>query len=262
MIAVDAPARRGVRVLWRLIAVVVVVHLFFIGDLGPWRAWSIAGKGGEREIGWNPADTAAAMRWAETRMSAGLNDRNDYAAVRAAAERAVRLSPRDGELLRRLARVEVAAVGVLPLDRSGRERIARMYRDSAALQRTNPFVPSELAAFLLDAADPAGARRAAERALEIEPEAVAPRLLLARAILETGDPDRALELIRELESLAGRHAAEARTSAYARDLLTIDPTLVRQLRARIESARQPRSTDPRFGLEDQEDKAGSSRPVD
>ncbi len=106
------------------------------------------------------------------------------------------------------------------------------------------------------------ARRAAERALEIEPEAAAPRLLLARAMLETGDPERALQLIEELESLARQHAAEAQTSDYARDLLVIDPALVRQVRAGIGAARQAQAQDPRFGPEDQEDKAGSSRPLD
>ena len=263
VIAVDAPARRAVRPLWRLLAVGVAVHLFLIGDLLPWRDWS------QRPTTpvppatvWNPADAEASMLRAEARLARGLRDWDGYAALRSVAERAVQLSPRDGELLRRLARIEVAAVGVLPLDRAGRERIAGLYRDSAALQRSNPFVPIELAAFLLDTADPAGARRAAEKALEIEPEAATPRVLLARAFLETGDPERARSLIDEAEALVRRHAAEAQTSDYARDLLTIDPALVQQVRAWIDAARQAELVDARFGPEDQEDKAGSSRPVD
>ena len=193
------------------------------------------------------------MLWAEAQLSQGLSDRSVYATLRPVAERAVQLSPRDGELLRRLARIEVAAVGVFPLHRAGRERIARLYRDSARLQRSNPFVPIELAAFLLEAGDPTGARRAAEKALEIEPEAAVPRLLLARAMLETGEPERALQLIDELESLAREHAVEAQTSDYARDLLVIDPALVRQVRAGIDAARQAQAAEPRFGPEDQED---------
>lgn len=267
VIAIDAPARRAVRPLWRLLVVGVAVHLFLIGDLAPWRAWSqrrtIPATGvAQTTIDWNPADAEASMLWAEARLSDGLHDRYAYAAIRPVAERAVQLSPRDGELLRRLARIEAMAVGVLPLHRAARERIARLYRDSARLQRSNPFVPIELAAFLLDAADPAGARRAAERALDIEPEAVAPRLLLARAMLENGDPERALRLIEELESLARQHAAEAQTSDYARDLLLIDPALVREVRAGIDAARQAQAEDARFGPEGQEDKAGSSRPMD
>jgi hypothetical protein len=263
VIAIDAPARRAVRPVWRLLVVGVAVHVFVIGDLAPWRAWSQRGtpSAAQPMNGWNPADAEASMLWAEARLSQGLRDRSVYATLRPVAERAVQLSPRDGELLRRLARIEVAAVGVLPLHLAGRERIARLYRDSARLQRSNPFVPIELAAFLLEAGDPAGARRAAENALEIEPEAAVPRLLLARAMLETGDPERALQLIDELESLAREHAIEAQTSDYARNLLVIDPALVRQVRAGIDAARQAQVADPRFG-EDQEDKAGTRRPVD
>lgn len=202
------------------------------------------------------------MLWAEVRLSQGLHDWSAYAAARPLAERAVQLSPRDGELLRRLARIEVGAVGVLPFDRAGRERIASLYRDSEALQRTNPGVPIELAAFLLDAGDPAGARRAAERALNIEPQAVAPRLLLARALLEAGDPERARKLMDEMESLMSRNSAEAQTSDYARDLLTVDPALVRQVRAGIEAARQAESAGARFDPGSQEDEAGSSRSMD
>ena len=86
--------------------------------------------------------------------------------------------------------------------------------------------------------------------------------MLARALLDTGDPDRALEWVEELEALAQKYADEAQTSDYARDLLTTDPALVRQVRAGIEAARQPRAGDARFGSENQEDKAGLSRPLD
>ena len=268
VIAVDAPARRTVHPVWRLLAAGVAVHLFLIGDLAPWRGWSerraapLTSAAAPRATAWNPPDAEASMSWAEVRLSQGLHGWSGYAALRPVAERAVQLSPRDGELLRRLARIEVAALRVLPLDRTGRERIARLYRGSEALQRSNPFVPIELAAFLLDAADPAGARRAAERALEIEPEAAAPRLLLARAMLETGDSERAQKLIDEMESLVSRNAAEAQTSDYARNLLTVDPALVRQVRAGIDAARQAQSADPTFDPEGQEDEAGSSRSMD
>ena len=266
--AVEGPARRTVRPSWRLFAVGVAVHLFLIGDLAPWRGWSERGAtpapsgSALRATVWNPADAEASMLWAEVRLSQGLHDLSAYAAARPLAERAVQLSPRDGELLRRLARIEVAAVGVLPFDRAGRERIASLYRDSEALQRSNPGVPIELAAFLLDAGDPAGARRAAERALNIEPQAVAPRLLLARALLEAGDPERARKLMDEMESLMSRNSAEAQTSDYARDLLTVDPALVRQVRAGIEAARQAESAGARFDPGSQEDEAGSSRSMD
>ncbi len=255
--AVDAPARRAVRPLWRVLAAGVALHLFVVGDFGPWRDWSRLQSGSAAtERAWNPADAEQWMRLAESRVSNGPRDREAYAEARSAAERAVRLSPRDGELRRRLARIEVASIGVWPLDRAGRERIAGLYRRAAELQRNNPSVPIELAAFLLDAEDPVGGRRAAERALEIEPEAAVPRLLLARALLELGEPQRAAAMLDEASGRAREHAVEAASGGYAGDLLIVDPALVRQIRGRIDAARQPGSHEPRFGPEDQEDEAG------
>ena len=264
VVAGDGPARRNVRPLWRLMVILVAAHLFVLGEYAPWREWSqtraLAATAGAGQ--WNPADAEATMRGAETWLSANGLDLDAYSAARAKAERAVQLSPRDGEMLRRLSRIEVAAVGLLPLDRAGRERIAGLYRAAAELQRNNPFVPMELAAFLLDAADPVGARRAAERALEIEPEAVAPRLLLARAMLDLGHVERAARGVEQLEQLARQHVDEARTSSYAGDLLALDPTLVQEIRAAIEAARQQGENDPTFGSDHQEGEAGSSRPMD
>jgi hypothetical protein len=62
---------------------------------------------------------------------------------------------------------------------------------------------------LLDTGDPAGARRAAERALSLEPESVTPRLLLADALIECGseqDLSRAVTLLTEARERAARWA--------------------------------------------------------
>ena len=69
---------------------------------------------------------------------------------------------------------------------------------------------------LLAASDPGGARRAAETALSIEPDAVLPRLLLAEAFLATDDREdleRAAALADETENLARRHAERPRYSS-------------------------------------------------
>jgi len=268
VIAVDAPARRAVRPLWRLVTAFVVLHLFVIGEVAPWRAWRAPAVGPfdpeSLVSGWNPADAEALLRGVERASNWNQLEGAGYFTLhlRPLAERAVRLSPRDGELLRRFARLEVVALGVDPLHRAARDRIASLFRRSAALQRTNPFVPMELAAFLLDTGAPGAARRAAEKALEIEPEAASPRLLLARALLETGDPDRAENLLDEAAELERRYADEAKTADYASNLLTLDPALVAQVRAGIAGARQAEPGDARFDPEDQEDEAGSSRSMD
>ena len=247
-IAVEGPARRPTRSLWSWLAVALVLQLFAIGEIAPWRSWALARAGGAEEsaAAWNPADAEAAMRHAERRATLGPLELDDYARVRLLAERAVRLSPRDGDLLRRYARIEAAAVLEAFPDRANRERVARLFLRAADLQRSNPFVPLELAAFLVDAGDAPQARRAAERAIEVEPAAPVPRLLLARAFLDAGEPERAAIILDEAEALAREHAAEATTGDYARDLLTLDPRLVSQVRAGIAAARQSAAGEPRF----------------
>jgi O-antigen ligase len=235
-IGIEGPARRRVRPLWRWLAVGVVVHVFVVAEIAPWRSWS-AGKGTGAE---------ALMRRAEVRAGAAPLDWKGYAEVRRLAERAVDAAPTDGELLRRHARIEAAGVLGLYPDRANRERVAGLFVRSEELQRFNPFVPMERAAFLLDTGDPVAARRAAERAIEIEPAAAVPRLLLARAFLDVGQTERAAASLDEAEALAAEHAAEAGAGDYARDLLTLSPVLVAEVRRKIATARQPAPEDPRF----------------
>ena len=264
VIGTDAPARRSVSPFWRVMVVVVAGYLFVIGDVAPWKEWSERDSSDSpaRHDTWNPSDAEAAMRRAEAMATRGALDWAGYAEVRRLAERAVRLSPQDGSLLRRYARIEAAGVLGLFSDRANRDRVAALFRRSIELQRTNPFVPLELAAFLLDSGDAAGARRASERALEIEPQAAAPRLLLARALLETGDPVRSADLLDTAEALEREHVREAQASAYARDLLTLDPRHVRQVRDAIEVARQLQTPEARFDPGHQEDRAGRGRSAE
>lgn len=253
VIAVEAPSRRSVRPAWRLLVAALVLYLFVVGEGIPLRAWVEQETPGSPGAIGNLADAEAWMDHVEHRHRSD----SDYfiSEGRPIAERAVSLSPRDGELLRRLARLEVESLAVDPLHRAKRDRIVSLFERSGTLQRSNPFVPMELAAFHLDTGSPAAARRAAERALEIEPESASPRLLLSRAHLDAGDVDRAEEWLASARAAARSHADEARVSPYARDLLTLDPGLVGRLREGIRAARQPDSEDPRFE-EDQEEEAG------
>ena len=67
----------------------------------------------------------------------------------------------------------------------------------------------------------------------LEPAAVLPRLMLARALIARGEPvsmNAAAVLVREAESLARAYASLPQLSSYARLLLAADPRLVQELR--------------------------------
>jgi tetratricopeptide (TPR) repeat protein len=167
-------------------------------------------------------------------------DLDAYAAARAAAERAVRLSPRDARMWRQLAQVETLAFRTLLHDAATRDRAARAYRQAESLEPHNPFLAVDLAKLLVDGGDAEGARRAAERALELEPESALPRLLLADALLAARAPGaaaRASALLDEASQKVSRWAAADR-SAYGRGLLSVDPRIVSRLRGDIERIRR------------------------
>lgn len=164
-----------------------------------------------------------------------------YARARELAERAIALSPLDAETHRGLARVEARACRQWPFA-SCRDRARALYERAAGLARSNPAIPIELAGFLLDTGDPRGARRAAERALAIEPESTVPRLLLADALISIGGPAAlraARERIAEADEGAARWA-EWRREPYGRMLLAVAP----EVRARL-GARLARASDDR-----------------
>jgi hypothetical protein len=113
--------------------------------------------------------------------------------------------------------------------------VAERFARAEELSRYDVTIPIELAGFLLDTGDPAGARLAAERALAIEPEAVLPRLLLADALIETRTEDgleRAALLLEEAQGKARRWADWAR-EPYARLLLGLDRSALERLQQKI-----------------------------
>jgi O-antigen ligase len=235
---------------WTLLVV------FAIGDVAPYLAWRAADSTPQPRGRLGEADAARLERairlnpiradyW--TRRAAHLSsDESDwtvetYAEARRSAETAVRLSPLDPETHRHLARVEAAACLLLFRDVKTRERAAARFRHAERLARRTPFIPLELAVFLLENGDPTGARRAAERALELEPESVAPRIVLAEALLEQGGPDapeRAARLVAEAEAKFERWADWLTAGDYARELLRPNPRLLDEIGRRLAEARE------------------------
>ena len=91
--------------------------------------------------------------------------------------------------------------------------------------------------FLIDVGDPAGGRRAAERALSLEPESVLPRLVLADALLAegaAGSGQRAEALVREARDKAQRWSSWVERSEYASELLSLDPAALERIRRRLD----------------------------
>jgi len=238
------PARAGTRVA-SAAAAVLVVGALGVGEVAGFLAWTAASElprgrldAGQlhrlrRALAWNPMAPGAWQRLAEHHVGDGRSWRlPDYAEAREAAERAMRLDPTDAVYTRAAARVEASAcLSILPFQAT-RKRAAKLYDDAGRLARTDATIPLEEAKFLLQAGDPEGARRAARRALEIEPRAAAPRLWLARAILLEGGAGGASEaqrLLDEAQTLAPREG-DVPSSSYDAALRGVDPKLVDALR--------------------------------
>jgi hypothetical protein len=145
------------------------------------------------------------------------------------------LSPEDAQYRWSLARLERNALTKLFRDEATRDRVIAHYRAAERLAPRDARIGTEAAQLLLATGDPAGARRWAERALAIEPAAVAPRLVLAESLLDVDDGARraALELVREAESIAERYSGAPFAEDYSRSLLTLDPQHARRLRRRL-----------------------------
>ena len=237
---------RGVR---RSGAAVLVVLVLAIGDVRPYVAWSSSAglPSGrldpsqaallQRSLRFNPVHPDSWMRYAEHLAGDGTDwDVATYARAREYGERAVRLQPADAAYVRRLGRIEALAYRTLFQDPGSLERARRRYRQAESLRRFDPFIPVELAAFLLDVGEGAGASRAAQRALALEPESVLPRLMLAESVLETGGPRavrRAVRLLAEAEERAERWSSWRDAGSYAHDMLSPHSEKSRRIRERI-----------------------------
>ena len=241
-------ARTGIA--WRLGALALLATVFAVGDGSPFLAWKLQTglpRGRldaeqraalEDALAHNPLHPDLCLRQAQDVAGDGRDwGIDDYAAARDAAEKAVRLQPADARYRLGLARVEGLAFGTIFGDLSSRERAAEHYRQAQRLARHDPGIALEEGEFLLRAADPLGARRAAERALAIEPNGLPARLLLAEALLASGTPpapSRAAALVEEAEAIAERWSDHPRVSPYSRFHLDLDVARVAGIRRRIE----------------------------
>lgn len=229
----------------------MLLLVFFAADVAPFMAWRDASRLPhanlsekdrarlQRALRLNPIHPEYRLKLAEHLAAPGPHWGLDaYASAREAAEHAARLHPSDARVLRGVARIEARACRTLFRDGSCRERVSDMYRRAEQLSRHDPTLPVELGGFLIGRGDAAGARRAAERALAIEPEAVLPRLLLAAAFIQDGSEE---DLRRAAAQLAdARERAEAwshwNDGSYGRALLVPDPRLFAQLERELARA--------------------------
>ena len=229
----------------------LVVSALGVGEVAGFVAWSAAHdlpRGRldasqlnrlRRSLAWNPMQPGSWQRLSEHFVGDGRSWRvSDYAEAREAGEHAVRLQPADAFFVRAAARVEATAcLSILPFQAT-RERAAKLYDDALQLAQTDATIPLEAAKFLLLAGDPIGARRAAGKALGIEPRASTPRLWLAQAILREegfGGAAEARRLLDEALELAPR-AGEVPSSSYDAALRSVDPKLVEAIRRDLERA--------------------------
>ena len=240
----------------------LLLLVFAVGEVGPFLAWQRTidlGRGGRlTESDYRQLRSASrlnrihpgyALRLAQYLAGRGEAwELETYARARESAERAVRLQPADAAYRKGLARIEALGCRTLFRDEACRERTRTLYREAGSLSRYDPSIPLELAMFLSDLGDPAGARRAAERALALEPEAALPRLVLARTFLEDGSTAgarRAGELVVEATEKA-REWERWSGDAYGGRLLGLDPEIVGRLQREVAAALE---SDPAIRIE-------------
>ena len=189
----------------------------------------------EQAIAWNPMAADPWARLAEHEAGGRAASLDGYAAAREAAEHAARLQPRDALYAREVARIEArACLGPLPFA-PVREVAVDRYETAASLARNDATIPLEQARFLLRAGDPAGARRAAEAAVRLEPRAAAPRLTLAEALAASGATN-VEEARRQLDEAVRLALPEGvvPASPYDASMRRVDPAEAASLRKLLE----------------------------
>jgi O-antigen ligase/tetratricopeptide (TPR) repeat protein len=227
----------------RATAILLVLALG-VAELAAYRGWSLMhvlprGRLDDGQLArlrsslaWNPMAADTWARLAEHHTGDGKSwDLDGYSVAREASERAVRLQPSDAVYQRGAARVEASAcLSITPFVAS-RERAAGLYEAAAERAPTDATIPLEETIFLVRAGDPAGARRAAERAVRLEPKAPVPRLWLAEAILAgkgASGADEARRLLGEALALAPPPGSTP-VSPYDASLRWADAKLVERL---------------------------------
>jgi len=194
----------------------------------------------ERATELNPLQPDLWMRRAEDAAGNGSDREVDsYAEARGLAEHAVRLNRADSDMHLRLARIEARACRTLFPDNLSRSRAADRFRQAESRARFAALIPLEEGEFLFGTDDPAGALAAARRVLELEPNAIPPRLLAARSLVVLGGAGRFAEasrLLAEARRIDDRWRDLPREDAYTREMLHLDEAQAAWIEQRVEGA--------------------------
>lgn len=235
----------------RRLAIALLATAFALGDVATWLAWR-AERAAERAadpatriarleeaVRRNPALPYPRARIADTLATSGPLDPQRYAVAREAAEAAVRRHPGDSELRRSLARLEATAcLGPFP-DRATLGRALAAYGEAERLAPRDATVPFEVADLLARLGMAEEAARTVRRAIELEPEAVAPVVLLAEIALDPRAGIDPRQTYGRALALAARHAGRSWDNAYTRTLMRVDPARVERIRAALERPATP-----------------------
>jgi O-antigen ligase len=249
LVSRPTPASGGPGPVARVLGLSMIVVALIAGDAAPYRAWTLssglpsgrlndAGRARlERASELNPLQPDLWMRRAEDLAGDGSDwTLETYARARELAEHAIRLNRADSEMHLRLARIEARACRTLFRDNLSRARALRAFRRAADRARYSATVPLEEGDFLLGTDDPAGALTATRRAMELEPNAIPPRLLAADALVRSGGEESAAEaarLVREAREIAARWGDYRAEDAYSRALLRLDEAAAERIEAAI-----------------------------
>ena len=262
IIAVPVKAGPGHSAVARGAMVLAASLVVLVGDGAPWLAWRqvqglergrLAADGRLRlaaALRLNPLHPDHWLRRAEDIAGDGTDWSADgYAEARNAAERASALDPTNARYWRGVARVEALACRTLFGDVATRERAASAYERALECSRHDPFLPLEQARFLLGLGDPAGARRAVERSLLIEPQSVSARITLAATLAASDreeDATRGRVVLEETRQVARRWASWPRQTPYARAVLDLEPVWESAVAKRLDARPSPVDSGGRF----------------
>lgn len=186
----ESEPRRTASRIHRAVAITLLLGVWAVGEWAPWRSWAVRDPSRvqlESARSLNRLDAEVWMRLAELEMAGETSlDIERYAASREAFERSIFLDSAAADRYRRAARLEARACLNLFRDVASRERVSRLYDEAADRSPYDTGIRLEHGLFLLDAGDPAGARRQAEAARRLEPAAALAQLILAQAALAEG----------------------------------------------------------------------------
>jgi len=251
LISVEERRRKESSYFARLLVTALVVSVLIMADVVPYQAWRSASRAIEPSTATTPLEQLEEsrrrnrlhpeyeMRWAET--MAAIEGPAAYPEIREAAERAIRLHPRSATYRRRAARLEAIACNRWIRTAACRERVEQGYLDAEARQPRDAYIPVERARFLAASGDLDGARRAAERALAIEPAAPLPRLMLVEFLLRSEEPDqrgRAAALLDEARAGIARWESWS-PQGYGAELMQPDATVVDRLQLALDANEAP-----------------------